>query len=189
MAKWNSGTQTVGLETSQIRYNPNNFSNLHQGYKINCSAEDSSGVVHDNIACIFKVAAVSTVEQIASSRDELKVTNLASKVDAGTILTVQITDTHFRNPPSTTAIETYEASSHSRDGSFIDGQSVGIRYKIDTAAIIDSSKVTIRSATGEINEEQQFDFTIYMPLPLPVGAIVKITVPTSVSIYSDDART
>ena len=102
MAKWNSGTQTVGLETSQIRYDPNNFSNLHQGYKINCSAEDSSGVVHDNIACIFKVAAVSTVEQIASSRDELKVTNLANKVDAGTILTVQITDTHFRNPPSTT---------------------------------------------------------------------------------------
>lgn len=28
-----------------------------------------------------------------------------------------------------------------------------------------------------------------MPLPLPVGAVVQITIPTSVSIYSDAART
>ena len=152
MAKWNSGTQTVGLETSQITYDPNDFSNIHQGYKIDCNGFDSSGLVHDNIACIFKVAAVSNVEQLASSRDELKVTNLANKINSGTVLTIQITDKHFRNPPSTSAIETYQASSHSRDGSFIDGQIVGIRYKINTPAIIDSSKVTIRSATGEINE-------------------------------------
>ena len=62
MAKWNSGTQTVGLETSQITYDPNDFSNIHQGYKIDCNGFDSSGLVHDNIACIFKVAAVSNVE-------------------------------------------------------------------------------------------------------------------------------
>ena len=34
-----------------------------------------------------------------------------------------------------------------------------------------------------------FDFTVNMPLPLPVGAVIRLTIPTEVSIYADDART
>ncbi len=53
-----------------------------------------------------------------------------------------------------------------------------------------AEQVQIRAATGEINQEQVFDFTINaMPIPLPVGAIIEITIPTEVSIYGDDART
>ena len=144
---------------------------------------------HSNIVCVFKVSPVTSVEEIASARDALMITGLAEDITSGTVFSVRTSNSRFRNPPSTSSIDTYEASSHSKDSSFVDSQKFGISYKVGTASIITADKVTIRSATGEINEEQQFDFTILMPLPLPVGAVVRITIPTSVSIYSDDART
>ena len=120
MAKWNSGTQTVGLEKSQMEYDATGFDADHQGYAVECSATDSTGVEHKNIACIFKVAPVTSVEEIASVRDSLKVTGLAADIDSGTVFTVRTSENRFRNPPSTTAITTYEASSHSNGGSTID---------------------------------------------------------------------
>lgn len=71
----------------------------------------------------------------------------------------------------------------------IDQQTSDITYKVNTAKTVTADNVTIRAPTGEINQQQQFDFTILTPLPLPVGAVVEITIPTEVSIYADDART
>ena len=34
-----------------------------------------------------------------------------------------------------------------------------------------------------------FDFTVTAPVPLPVGAVVQLTVPPEISIYSDAGRT
>ena len=185
MAKWNSGTQTVGLETSQMMYDPTMFQSERQGYNVPCTAFDSVNGSHDNIVCTFKVAAVTYVEDIGSARDILKIEGLANVIESGTDFSVLTSGNRFRNPPSTSVIKTYEASSHSQDNSKIDQKNIGITYKINTAATLASNEVTIRSATGEINMEQQFDFVINMPLPLPVGAVVKITVPPTVSIWSE----
>jgi hypothetical protein len=57
MAKWNSGTQTIGLETSMLRYDPTSFNPTLNGFNIPCS---SSG--HPNLKCTLKVAAVTTLE-------------------------------------------------------------------------------------------------------------------------------
>jgi len=59
---------------------------------------------------------------------------------------------------------------------------------VSTAATILASQVTIQTPTNEINQEQVFDFTVLIPVPLPVGAVIEITIPTEVSIYSDIAR-
>lgn len=73
----------------------------------------------------------------------------------------------------------------------IDSYSQKIVYsgQVTDAATILSDQVTIRAATGEINQEQVFTFTVTLPIPLPVGAEIELTIPTEVSIYSDDLRT
>ena len=57
MAKWNSGTQTVGLETSMLEYAATDFDVLRQGYTIPCSSD-----THQGITCIFIVASVTSLE-------------------------------------------------------------------------------------------------------------------------------
>lgn len=57
MAKWNSGTQTVGRETSAMLYVVTEFSVSLQGYDIPCSATG-----HPLLTCAFKPQSVSTVE-------------------------------------------------------------------------------------------------------------------------------
>lgn len=41
---------------------------------------------------------------------------------------------------------------------------------------------------GEINVLDQFTFTIQLPLPMPVGAAIEITIPQTISIFSDVER-
>ncbi len=57
MAKWNSGTQTVGLETSMIQYAATDYDVQRQGYTIPCSSNE-----HPSITCIIQVASVTTLE-------------------------------------------------------------------------------------------------------------------------------
>lgn len=57
MAKWNSGTQTIGLETSILKYDATSFNPTLNGYSIPCT---SSG--HLNLKCTLKVAPVTTLE-------------------------------------------------------------------------------------------------------------------------------
>ena len=72
----------------------------------------------------------------------------------------------------------------------IDQQKNGIKFQVSTPITILSEQVQIRAATGEINQQQVFDFTINsMPIPLPVGAVIEITIPKEVSIYADDGKT
>ena len=96
-----------------MKYDSTSFDTSYQGFGVDCSADDSAGVRHSNIVCIFKVAAVTSVEEIASARDQLMITGLAEDIASGTVFTVRTSDSRFRNPPSTSTIDTYEASSHS----------------------------------------------------------------------------
>ena len=123
MAKWNSGSQTVGLETSMLTYSSTDYNVLLQGYTIPCTSDDHAG-----ISCIFSVASVTTLEGISSSRDVLRVSGLSSAITAGNSFTFTISDSRFRNPPSTKAIDTFSAVSKRSDGNRIDEQTKGISY-------------------------------------------------------------
>ena len=131
MAKWNSGTQTIGLEASAMKYSATDFNVSQQGYTVPCSSTD-----HPSLACIFQVAAVTTLEQISSQRDVLKISGLSKAITAGTTFTFMTTDSRFRNPPSTKTVSTFVADSHRGDGSAIDQKLTGISYKVATAATI-----------------------------------------------------
>ena len=99
-------------------------------------------------------------------------------------------DKVFRNPPTTKEISTFEAKTQRADQNTIDSQTSGIKYFINTPITIESNLVQIRAPTGEINQQQVFDFTfINMPIPLPVGAVIELKIPLEVSIFGDDART
>ena len=54
------------------------------------------------------------------------------------------------------------------------------------AATILASQVAITTVNSSINEPEQFNFSILMDLPLPVGAVFEITIPTEISIFDDD---
>jgi hypothetical protein len=41
---------------------------------------------------------------------------------------------------------------------------------------------------GEINVFDQYTFTIQLPLPMPVGAAIEMTIPQTISIFSDAER-
>jgi hypothetical protein len=56
MAKWNSGTQTIGLETSVIQYDTTDFNVSLQGFDIPCSSN-----LHSGLTCIFQVGAVTSL--------------------------------------------------------------------------------------------------------------------------------
>ena len=107
MAKWNSGTQTVGLETSAMQYNAaTDFDVGRQGYTIPCSSP-----AHLGLACIFRATPVTNLGEISTARDVLQIYGLSGPIPPGGSLTVQTTGSRFRNPASTRAISTYEARS------------------------------------------------------------------------------
>ena len=185
LAKWNQGTQTIGLESSSISYTIPDDEIGANLYNIPCSA--TSG---DLISCSFEVAPVTTIEGISTSRDLLKVSGFTSALAAGTTFTFQTTGSRFRNPPTTKTISSYTARTMDASGNEIDSYSTKIVYEnqVTEAALMLSDQVTIRATTGEINQEQVYTFTVTLPIPLPVGAEIELVIPTEVSIYSDDAR-
>ena len=183
LPKWNSGTQRTSLAQSMIEYDnsSSNFDISNGGYRVPCTSTDHSGIL-----CVIQVAQPSTVEEISSMLDVLKVNGLSSSISAGGTFTFQTTDSSFKNPPSTKAVTTFSASSHSSGSNSIDAQSSGISYQVSTAATLSVSQVTVTTVNNSINEPEQFNFNIIMDLPLPVGAVFEITIPTEVSIYADD---
>lgn len=59
---------------------------------------------------------------------------------------------------------------------------------MNTPYTLKASDVTISTRVGEINVQDQYTFTIQLPLPLPVGAAIEMTIPPSISIFSDPER-
>ena len=119
-------------------------------------------------------------------KDVLKIDGLSSAITAGSTFTFQTTGSSFKNPPSTKAVSTFEAASYSSSSKGIDAQTSGISYQVSTAATLAASQVSINTVNSSINEPEQFNFSILMDLPLPVGAVFEITIPTEVSMYADD---
>ena len=42
----------------------------------------------------------------------------------------------------------------------------------------------VRPANAAINSETTYDFTIKVPMPIPVGSTFVLTIPSEISIYS-----
>jgi len=113
----------------------------------------------------------------------------AGSLAIGDTFTVTIEDERFRNPPSTRPVKDYRAKSYKNNMTLVAATGhQEISYAVATAAKIPSSNVSITSVSGEINDDDQFDFTIQMPLPLPVGAVVTLKIPPSIQIYEDQTR-
>ena len=155
MAKWNSGTPNIGLERSMIKYNELQFQVTPLGvqYAVACSSAE-----HPNISCSIQPAAVTTVEQISQGRDIFRVKGLTRPILSGQAFNFRTSGLVFKNPPTTKEISTFKASSYRADGSMIDEQTQGIKYQISTPTVILANQVQIRAATGEINQQQAFDF-------------------------------
>lgn len=186
LPKWNAGTPEVGLERSMIEYDVLQAAAGPDGltYPVPCTS-----VEHPGITCTISPAEVSTVEQISTSRDTLRITGLTRAILSGQAFNFRTTSEVVRNPPTTKEISTFEATTYRGDGKEIDNQKAGIKYQVNTPITIPSDRVQIRAPTGEINQQQVFDFTILnMPIPLPVGAVIELKIPREVSIFADDAR-
>lgn len=82
----------------------------------------------------------------------------------------------------------FVSQSFNSDGSKIDEQSNGIVYQVTTPYSLPASKVTINTGSGEINMLDKYSFTIDLPLPLPVGTVIEMTIPPTISIFSDSQR-
>ena len=80
MPKWNSGTQRTSLAQSMIEYDnsSSNYDISNGGYRVPCSSTD-----HSSILCVIQVAQPSTVEEISSMQDILKINGLSSSISAG----------------------------------------------------------------------------------------------------------
>lgn len=126
--------------------------------------------------------------QIATVKDELKISNFDYRINAGAAVTIQIKDKRFRNPPSTAPIRTFQGQSKRLDKSLIDQQVEGIVYKVNTPFLLGSDAISIQTSSGEINVLDTYTFTITLPLPMPVGSSIEITVPSTISIFSDIER-
>lgn len=178
--KWNAGTQSRTAIESMFSVKQADWSNSEQAYAIPCVSTN-----HPKLKCFVQVGSVATSADIANSRDTLKISGLANKINLGESIKIQTSGSRFKNPPSTAPIATFSAQSFRSDGSLIDSQSSGISYKVNTPYVLPSSAVTITTRYGEINVLDQFTFTIQLPLPMPVGAAIDITIPPTINIFSD----
>lgn len=87
------------------------------------------------------------------ARDTLQIVGFSRSIQAGETFVVETSGERFRNPPSAKTISTYQASSFKQDGSTVGHQSMNISYRVSTPATISADNVSIRAATGEINQE------------------------------------
>lgn len=92
-----------------------NYNVAEGGYLIPCSS-----ALHGGIICVIRVASPTTVSEISSLKDVLRVKGLSSAISAGQTFTFQTTDSQFKNPPSTKAISTFEAASFAASQNGID---------------------------------------------------------------------
>lgn len=151
MPKWNSGTQRTSLALSMIDFDTSssNYSITLGGYLVPCSSAD-----HGAIVCVIQLAVLSTVEDISTQKDVLKIDGLTSAISAGSTFTFQTTGSSFKNPPSTKAVSTFEANSFTSASKGIDGQTTGISYQVSTAATLAASSVSITTVNSSINEPE-----------------------------------
>jgi len=176
--KWNPGTQDLSNVKSMFSYSSSDFSSANGGYLLDCSASGQSG-----ITCVLIVANPSSVSAIPSSIDTLRITNLARSITSS--VTVNIRDSRFRNPYSTKPITTMVARTLTSSGITIDQQSTGITYSANSASTLSSSGIDILPLSTVINGESQYDVTIYVSQPLPVGTTLQVIIPPQISLYED----
>jgi hypothetical protein len=98
-----------------IYYATSDYSSSNGGYTIDCTS-----TTHTNIKCIFTVNTPSTVSAISTTYDELKISGFSSTIASGGTLDFTLSNSRFRNPPSTKPVTTITAETYNSDGNQID---------------------------------------------------------------------
>jgi hypothetical protein len=90
----------------------------------------------------------------------------------------------FINPPSTAPISEFSASTFNALKQLIDATEIPASYLATIAANINGQDFVVRPANAAINSETTYDFTIKVPMPIPVGSTFVLSIPSEISIYS-----
>ena len=101
LPKWNAGTQTKSRALTMLKYAASD-QQTGGGYNIDCAADQ-----HPDLKCVLTVNTPSTVASISSTFDSLKISGFAAQTAQ---LTVYISNSRFRNPPSTKPVTSITAA-------------------------------------------------------------------------------
>lgn len=63
-----------------------------------------------------------------------------------------------------------------------------MEYQATIPATILAEKINVRPSNPIINKETTYDFSAIFPLPLPVGSVIVISIPSSISINSKNGN-
>lgn len=105
LPKWNPGTQNINLASSSVKYSSSDFSSLNSGYLVDCSATG-----HANLKCIFIVNTPSSLSTLSTTTDTLRVTGFSSNLAGGSVFTLLLSNSRFRNPYSLKPLTTIKAT-------------------------------------------------------------------------------
>lgn len=176
LPKWNPGTQDLQNVQSMIQYSAasDRFIVGQLGYQIDCSSS-----AHPSLVCTVSPANPLSVSAIPASIDVLTVSGLSTTLQPGVTLSLQLGLSRFRNPPSTKPVTTIAVTSFTGSQQII-GSSTSASYQASQPANV--QQVLVTPAATKINDQTSYDFQITLPLPLQVGATIRIGIPLQIGI-------